>query len=147
MKRGVPTFVVYNYCNLTNTDAILDKTNITANLQDLQKYFPGIKLKSTPGDIWFQIQCGFDDLLDDMKDATDWWFRDNNGVFFKQPLQVPDTVQDIWLFMSHDCIDTRQLTEAIQEKAKANSYQTAPFVLMFSEIRDGRKFTLETGKM
>ena len=140
MKRGVPSFIVYSYRDLTNSDAIQDKTEITAKVQDFRKYFIGIKLKSTPGDVWFRIRCGFDDSPEDMKDATDWWFRENNGIFFKQPLQVPDTARDIWLFMSHDRIDTAQLTEAIQEKAKSKSHPTAPFVLMYSAIRDGRKF-------
>ena len=140
MKRGVPSFVVYSYRDLANSDAIQNKTEITAKLQDFRKYFIGIKLKSTPGDVWFRIRCGFDDSPEDMRDATDWWFRENNGVFFKQPMQVPDTVRDIWLFMSHDRIDTTRLTEAIQDKAKEKSYPTAPFVLMFSAIRDGRKF-------
>ena len=146
MKRGVPSFLVYNYRNTSATDAIQDKTDITANLMDLKKYFIGLKLKSTPGDVWFRIRCGFDETSADMKDATDWWFRENNGVFFKQPLQVPDTVRDIWLFMSHDRIDTERLTEAIQEKANMKSYRTAPFVLMFSAIRDGRKYDGSTRK-
>ena len=114
MKRGVPSFLVYNYRNTSATDAIQDKTDITANLMDLKKYFIGLKLKSTPGNVWFRIRCGFDETSADMKDATDWWFRENNGVFFKQPLQVPDTVRDIWLFMSHDRIDTERLTEAVE---------------------------------
>ena len=74
MKRGKPTFIVHSYQDLSNSDAIHDKTNITANLQDLRKYFIGIKLKSTPGDVWFRIRCGFDDLPEDMKNAIDWWF-------------------------------------------------------------------------
>ena len=140
MKRGVPSFVVYSYRDLTNTDAIQNKTDITAKLQDFRKYFIGVKLKSTAGDVWFRIRCGFDDTPEEMRDATDWWFRENNGVFFKQPLQVPDTVRDIWLFMSHDRIDTTRLTEAIQDRAHELTHPTAPFVLIFSAIRDGRKF-------
>ena len=140
MRRGVPSFIVYSYRDQSNSEAIQDRANITANLQDLKKYFIGLKLKSTPGDVWFRIRCGFDGTPDEMRDATDWWFRENNGVFFRQPLQVPDTVRNIWLFMSHDRMDTTRLTEAIQAKAKEKSYPTAPFVLMFSAIRDGRKY-------
>ena len=85
MKIIMLSFVMYNYCDMTNTDAITTKEKITANLQDLCQYFVGAQLKSTAGDMWAHIQSGFNDSASEMKDAKDCWFRENNRLFSNNP--------------------------------------------------------------
>ena len=93
-----------------------------------------------PGDIWFTILAGFDESEEELKDNMDWWYKDNNSGIFKLPIQAPDTVSDIWLFLSHDKIDLPKLQDAIKEEAEILSIVQVPFALVFSTVRDGKKF-------
>ena len=105
MKACSPTFVVYEYRNNAKTKAIQAKQDINENIHFLKIFFSGLRLKTVAGDVWFTILAGFDENEEEFKENTDWWFRDNNSGLFKLPIQAPDTVRDIWLFLSHEKID------------------------------------------
>ena len=91
------------------------------------------------GDVWFTILAGYDEPEDEFKDNTDWWFKDNSSGLFKLPIQAPDAVREIWLFLSHVKIDLVKLQDAIHREATQRSIKQIPFALIFSTVRDGKK--------
>ena len=140
IKMCSGSFVVYEFRNAAQTRAIQAKTDINTNLQYLKRFFSGLRLKTNPGDVWFTVLVGFNESEDEFKDNTDWWYRDNNSGIFKLPIQAPDTVRAIWLFLSHGKIDLEKSTEAIIKEAKIRSIKQVPFALIFSNVKDGKKF-------
>ena len=140
IKMCSNSFVVYEFCNNARTRAIQLKTDINANLQFLKRFFSGLRLKTIPGDVWFTVLVGYNESEEDFKDNTDWWYRDNNSGIFKLTIQAPDMVRDIWLFLSHQKIDLAKLTEAIIQEAKTRSIEQVPFALIFSNVKDGKKY-------
>ena len=125
------TFVVYEYRNKSQTRAIQSKHDIKPNVQFLKRFCSGLQLKTIPGDVWFTILAGFDESEEEFKDSTDWWYREHNSGIFKLPLQVPDTIRDIWLFLSHEKIDVATLKEAIVKEATTRLLRQVPFALVF----------------
>ena len=91
-------------------------------------------------DIWFTILFGYNNTEKELWENTNWWYKDHNSGIFNLPIQAPNTVQYIWLFLSHKRINLAKLKEAICKEAQKRSINQVPFALMFSNVNNGKRF-------
>ena len=141
MKSGASSTVIYEPGNNNTSNAITSLTDISSNLQQLRKYFIGIRPRTNPGDIWFQAKIGINESEDEFHANTSWWFQESQSAMFKKALQEHDTVRELWLLFSHQRMNLDDLTLAIEDYAGSNSIPTVQFALVQAAVKDGSKWS------
>ena len=87
MKSGANSIIVYDPKDTNPPSAITSHLDISSNLQQLRKYFIGVRPKTNTGDIWFQVKIGMNKLEGEFNANTSWWFQESQSGMFRKALQ------------------------------------------------------------
>ena len=68
--------------------------------------------------MWFNIYVGMDKSIAELREGTNWWFKENTCLLLPKELQVRDSTTIIWFLFSHDKMDHKELCDKIKEIAK-----------------------------
>ena len=137
IKTGCQTFVIYEYDKDDYKCAITSTEQIKGNLQHIRRFFKNVNPKEKKGDMWFNIYVGMDESIDELREGTNWWFKENKCLLLPKELQVRDSTTIVWFLFSHDKFDRKELCDKIKEIAKHVYNMPVNIALKNTAIKDG----------
>ena len=58
-----------------------------------------------------------DKSIEELKEGTNWWFKENTYLLLPKQIQVRESVTIVWFLFSHDKMDRKELCDKIKEIA------------------------------